>query len=91
MSYYKKGLKFKVSDHARVRIKQRLNIKATLDFEIDDKINEILEGLVPEFSNNGHDYYKIPKRYNFYAIVDSASNVVLSVGEMTNTKKGNLF
>lgn len=79
MSYYHHSNKFIVSNHARVRIKERLNIKSEFDLEIDLEINKILNGLVPTLSDANHDYYKIPKTKNMYAVVERNKNLILTI------------
>lgn len=90
MGYYDTNIKFKVSNHARVRIKERLNIKANSDLEIDIEINEILKGLKPAFSAKNCDYYKIPNYIDTYAIVNK-NKLILTVSKMGPTKIKNLF
>lgn len=90
MAYYDTNIKFKVSNHARVRIKQRLNIKSTSDLEIDIEINEILNGLKPAFSDKNCDYYKIPNYIDTYAVV-SKNKAILTVSKMSPNKIKNLF
>lgn len=90
MGYYDTNIKFKVSNHARVRIKERLNIKATSDLEIDIEINEILNGLKPAFTAKNCEYYKIPNYIDTYAII-SKDKLILTVSKMGPVKIKKLF
>ncbi|CDN40187.1 hypothetical protein [Mycoplasma amphoriforme] len=93
MSFYnKKSAKFIISDHARVRIKERLNLTGEFNFEIDNQINKILFGLKPEIKGrDGTDYYKIPKMYNYYAVVKRENSLVLSITPLSPAKKTKLY
>lgn len=79
MSYYQQNIKFHVSNHARARIKQRLNIKADDILTIDLEINKRLDGILPTIQTAIHDYYKIPNTKDLYAIVLRESNLIMSV------------
>ena len=91
MSYYSHSNKFVISDHARERIKQRLKIRSDNVLEIDIQINEKLMGIIPEFSDYAHDYYKIPGTLDLYAIVVRSSNLIRTVTKIGPHKKTTLL
>ncbi|WP_027124012.1 hypothetical protein [Mycoplasmoides pirum] len=86
MSYYSKS-KFVVSNHARLRIKERLKLDINFnDLEIDVIINEKLSGLKPTYQKDGYEYYKIPETKNLYAIVLKNNNLITTVTNMLPSK-----
>ncbi len=82
MSYYETA-KFRLTNHARIRIRERLRIDPKLgDLEVDAIINERLEGLRPQYSDAAYDYYKIPGTKSMFAVVVAKDAVITTVTKM---------
>ncbi|WP_156940225.1 hypothetical protein [Mycoplasmoides alvi] len=78
MSYYSSE-KFIVTNHARIRIKERLKVSGDSDLVIDMIINEKLNGIVPTYFDDKYDYYKIPGTKNMYALVKKNTKLIITV------------
>lgn len=86
MSFYFKN-RFIISDHARVRIKERIKkYKNEKDFIIDNDINNLLSILNPKFSTKQHFYFEHPKQQGFYFVVCKKQKLILTFSKISYDK-----
>ncbi|ASP28228.1 hypothetical protein SCORR_v1c04560 [Spiroplasma corruscae] len=85
MGYYYKH-KYGFSTHSIHRIKQRLNIKENDEFEIKDKIMNLIEKSEYQFETSKTIYIKIPVK-NLYAVIDKKYNTIITVTDISASKQ----
>lgn len=91
MSGYYYASSFKLSAHARVRIRERLTFAPNIgDLELESHFNDLLRDIRPAFVRGTITYYKIPKHQQLYAVVDQ-NGLVLTVTFFGAHKLGRMY
>ncbi len=89
MGYYFKHT-YNFSDHGMQRCRERLKMKNNPEYEVKEKVMELISNSDSSFETKSDLYIKVPKS-EFYFVINKASNTIITITKVSIEKQWRLM
>ncbi|QZX48818.1 hypothetical protein [Mycoplasma sp. E35C] len=91
-------MRYRLTDHSKVRAKQRLILKEKDDIFIESEINDMLEKIIPyHIDDKNFGYFEFPKEYlidkkkRLFAVIQLDDGMIVSITPISPRKFLNIY